>query len=189
MFVRWNVVVQKLILGTTTFCLTAGLPDAQAQHSMPVPACPGRGLVAPGSQGLWHLDGCYGCGPDHSSTGDEAVPFDHILPEFLHEYRGISAEYIYTSEVFSIAHGGFNTNRGTRYRGNLDLVLTGDTEAMELWKGGRFFVYGNAYHGQTLTENFVGDAQAYSNIFADATAEIRRRSAGNVSRWFLVPHE
>jgi carbohydrate-selective porin OprB len=59
--------------------------------------------------------------------------------------------------VATLAHGGFNTNNGTQYRGNLDLLLTADTEAMDLWEGGRFFVYGSTYHGRSLTTNHVGD--------------------------------
>ncbi len=39
-----------------------------------------------------------------------------------------------------------------------------DTTAMDLWEGGRFFTYGNAYHGQSLTTNYFGDAQFFSNI-------------------------
>ena len=121
--------------------------------------------MAPGTgQGLWYLDRCYGCPLSDAESSDEEESSAHILPAFMHEYEGITAEYIYTGEVFTIAHGGFNTNAGTRYRGNLDLVLTGDTEAMDLWQGGRIFMYGNAYHGQTLTNNFVGDTQFYSNI-------------------------
>ncbi len=146
------------------FCLTFATGKIQAQHSMPIPACPSRGVVAPGATGLWSLDGCYGCPAESAEGGAAEEPFDHILPDFLHEYEGISAEYIYTSEVFTVAHGGTTSSNATRYRGNLDLVLTGDTEAMDLWEGGRFFVYGNSYHGQALTGNFVGDAQFYSNI-------------------------
>ena len=120
--------------------LLGGFPcPSYGQHSMPIPTCPGRGIMAPGSDGLWYLDRCYGC-PLKSETsegcGDEEVT-NHILPAFLHEYEGITAEYIYTGEVFTLAHGGFNKNAATRYRGNLDLVLTGDSEAMGLWQGGR----------------------------------------------------
>ncbi len=87
-----------------------------------------------------------------------------MLPDFLHEYNGIAAGYIYTGEFFFLAHGGMDRNRGTKYRGNLDLVLTADTEAMGLWEGGKFFLYGNSFHGRTLTANHVGDAEFYNNI-------------------------
>lgn len=97
--------------------------------------------------------------PDWS---DDAAQF--LLPERLHQVAGIVGEYIYTGEVFSNTRGGLNTNDATRYRGNLDLVLIGDTEAMNLWAGGRFFVYGNHFHGRTLSPEDVGDAQYYSNI-------------------------
>jgi porin len=146
----------------------SGLPwmmtSAVAQHSMPVPACPARGLVAPGSDGMWYLDGCYGCQLRGDAEGESADVPVHLIPIAFHEFGGIAAEYIYTGEVFSLAHGGFNSKHGTKYRGNLDLVLTADTEALDLWEGGRFFVYGNSFHGRTLTANHVGDTQFYSNI-------------------------
>lgn len=138
------------------------------QHSMPVPGCPSRGLVAPGQEGMWHLDGCYGC--PLSAEADEAET-SHLLPVWLHGYEGISAEYIYTADVATLAHGGFNTNNGTQYRGNLDLVLTADTEALDLWEGGRFFVYGSTYHGRSLTTNHVGDLQLYNNIDSSPRSE------------------
>ncbi len=145
-------------------CLFGLASTAQAQHSMPVPTCPGRGLVTPGTDGMWYLDGCYGCQLDGSASSDDGSSSPRLLPEFLHEYRGITAEYVYTGEVFSLAHGGLKTKDATKYRGNLDLVLNADTTAMDLWEGGRFFAYGNAYHGQSLTTNYVGDAQFFSNI-------------------------
>lgn len=155
---------QKLHLFFAISCLFGCASNLQAQHSMPVPACPGRGLVAPGTGGMWYLDGCYGCPLDGTSSEEGKKPTPHLLPDFLHEYKGINAEYVYTGEVFSIAHGGLKTKDGTKYRGNLDLVLNADTSAMALWEGGRFFAYGCAYHGETLTANHVGDTQFYSNI-------------------------
>lgn len=134
---------------------------ASAQHSMPVPGCPGRGLVVPGTPGMWHLDGGYGC-PLLADEGEEGAA--HLFPAEWHQYEAITGEFIYTGEVFSLASGGFNKNNGTRYRGNLDVVLTADTEAMDLWKGGRLFLYGTSFHGQTLTPTHVGDSQLYSNI-------------------------
>jgi porin len=142
---------------------------AYAQHVLPVPGCPGRGLEAPGGEAGPFLERDYGCSPSGcdaeamvAEEGEEAPPL--LLPNWAHQYEGITAEYIYTGEVFSNVHGGLNTNRATRYRGNLDLVMNVDTEAMDMWKGGRFFVYGNQFHGRTLTPNDVGDFQFYSNI-------------------------
>lgn len=105
---------------------------------MPVPTCPGRGLVTPGTEGMWYLDGCYGCQLDGSTSSNDESSSLRLLPEFLHEYRGITAEYVYTGEVFSLAHGGLKTKDATKYRGNLDLVLNADTTAMELWEGAAF---------------------------------------------------
>lgn len=155
---------RKRFLFLALSCLFGLASTAQAQHSMPVPACPGRGLVTPGTEGMWYLDGCYGCQLDGTNTEEGGAPSPHLLPDFLHEYNGIAAEYVYTGEFFSLAHGGMDRNRSTKYRGNLDLVLTADTEAMDLWEGGKFFIYGNSFHGRTLTANHVGDTQFYSNI-------------------------
>ncbi len=142
--------------------------SARAQHSMPVPNCPGRGLVAPGETGLWHLDAGYGC---EVATDDLTSESAHLLPLWLHGNEAITAEYIYTGEVMSLMHGGFNTNNGTQYRGNMDLVLLGDTGAMDLWEGGRFFLYGNSYHGRSLTTPNIGDVQLFSNIDSTPRSE------------------
>lgn len=154
----------RFLFLTGIFCIAWPTANLYAQHSMPIPNCPGRGLSSPGTDGMWFLDGCYGCqsDPETSASGEESRL--HLLPEFLHEYEGINAEYIYTAEVFSLAHGGMNSKGATKYRGNLDIVLTADTEAMALWEGGKFFAYGNSYHGESLTTDYVGDAQFFSNI-------------------------
>jgi porin len=140
-----------------------------AQHVLPVPGCPARGLAAPGGDIQPYLDRGYGCSPSGcdlesvtEEDGEETQPL--FLPNWAHQYEGITAEYIYTGEVFSNVRGGLNTNKSTRYRGNLDLVMNIDTQAMDMWEGGRFFLYGNQFHGQTLTTRDVGDFQVYSNI-------------------------
>ena len=81
-----------------------------------------------------------------------------------HERGGISAEYVYTGEIFTLARGGFNTNDATQYRGGFDLLVGLDTEAMQLWRGGLFNLYAFNTHGRTLTADYLGDAQYYSNI-------------------------
>ncbi len=87
-----------------------------------------------------------------------------LLGYALHGNEAITGEYIYTGEVFTNTRGGLNTQDATRYRGNLDLVLTADSEKLGLWRGGQFFLYGMNTHGRTLTAEDVGDYQFYSNI-------------------------
>ncbi len=93
----------------------------------------------------------------------EATPLTLLGPRW-HKFGPISAAYIYTSQVFNNSRGGISTNEATRYRGNLDLTLTLDTEAANWWKGGQFMVYFQQSHGRTLSQEFVGDAQFYNNF-------------------------
>ena len=73
------------------------------------------------------------------------------------EDEGVVIELIYKGEVFSNLRGGLNTHKATEYRGNIDLSLSLDTEALRLWKGGGFFIYGQNGHGNGITERHVGD--------------------------------
>lgn len=153
-----------------TLALVAELPKAHSQHVLPVPGCPARGLTPPGSSSLPYLPRVFGCSPSgiasDAGAAEDGSPDSPplFLPDWMHQYKGITGEYIYTGEVFSNVHGGLNTNGATRYRGNLDLVMNVDTEAMDMWKGGRFFIYGEQFHGHTLTARDIGDTQFYSNI-------------------------
>lgn len=88
------------------------------------------------------------------------------------EDQGIYIELIYTGEVFSNLRGGLNTSKATEYRGNIDLSITLDTEALDLWKGGVFFIYGQNGHGNGITERHVGDVQVISNIDADDFTQV-----------------
>ena len=87
-----------------------------------------------------------------------------LLADSLHQMGPISFEYIYTGEMFSNAHGGISTKRATKYRGNLDVTMTLDTEAANWWTGGEVFMYMHHSHGTTLTPEFIGDGQYYSSI-------------------------
>lgn len=93
---------------------------------------------------------------------DESPP--PLLGERWHTLGPLSGEYQYIGEVFNNAHGGISTRSATRYRGNLDVVLKFDTEAAQWWKGGQGFLYLQHSHGETLSQDFVGDGQFYSNI-------------------------
>ncbi len=94
---------------------------------------------------------------------EEVFPLTLLGPRW-HKFGPISAAYVSTSQVFNNSRGGINTNAATRYRGNLDLTLTLDTEAANWWKSGQFMVYLQQGHGRTLSKDFVGDAQFYNNF-------------------------
>lgn len=94
---------------------------------------------------------------------DEAVSAT-LLGERWHRAGPVTAEYLYTGQVFNNARGGIHTKNATRYRGNLDVSLSIDTNHARWWQGGKFFVYLQQSHGRTLSRDFVGDAQFYSNI-------------------------
>ncbi len=119
---------------------------------LPIPGNPGRDLGAPGQV-------------SEAESEDAEAEIPPGLTNFLpHKWKGITAEYIYTGEVFSNARGGISTRQATSYRGNFDLVLTMDTAAMGMWEGGRFFLYSQNTHGRPLSTDFVGDWQYFSNI-------------------------
>lgn len=100
---------------------------------------------------------------EEEEESDEEVSTT-LLGESWHRAGPIAAEYLYTGQVYNNARGGISTKNATRYRGNFDLNLNLDTENAQWWQGGKFFVYLQQSHGRTLTRDFVGDAQFYSNI-------------------------
>lgn len=124
----------------------------RSDDSLPIPRRPSRDLGPPGD-----------AAGDGAAEDEDAAPpgLTNFLP---HEAGGITAEYIYTGEVFSNTRGGISTRGATSYRGNLDLVLNFDTAAMGWWEGGRLFLYGQNDHGRPLSESYVGDWQYFSNI-------------------------
>ena len=89
---------------------------------------------------------------------------DHLLGPFLHGQGGISADYVYTGEVFTNMRGGISTRNATRYKGNFDLFLTANLDEMGFAPGGLIYLYGNDGHGRGISEDFVGDHQGISNI-------------------------
>jgi porin len=95
---------------------------------------------------------------------DEEDVDETFLGERWHQYGCVSGEYFYTGEVFNNTRGGISTQGATRYRGNLDLVLKLDTATAGWWDNGEFYVYFQQSQGTTLTPDFVGDGQYYSNI-------------------------
>ncbi len=98
-----------------------------------------------------------------AKESEDAVPVT-LFGERWHRAGPVTAEYLYTGQVFNNARGGISTKNATRYRGNLDVSLSIDTNNAEWWQGGKFFVYLQQSHGRTLSQDFVGDSQFYSNI-------------------------
>jgi len=86
--------------------------------------------------------------------------------------HGIIFELTYTGEVFSNLHGGLNSDDATEYRGNVDLTVSLDTQALGLWPGGAFFFYLQNGHGRGITEEYVGDFQVISNLDAHDFTQI-----------------
>ena len=79
--------------------------------------------------------------------------------------KGVSLDVVYKADIGFNVRGGLE--RGSAYMDNLDLSLALDTEKLNLWHGGTFFIYGIINGGnRKLTERFVGDLQTASNIEA-----------------------
>jgi len=89
-----------------------------------------------------------------------------LLVSFLHGQEALTAECVYTGEVFTNTRGGLNTNRATEYRGLLDLVVTADLDRLGWVPGGKIVLFGQNGHGRGLTAEHVGDFQVLSNIDA-----------------------
>lgn len=103
-----------------------------------------------------------GDGEDEEADEDSAAAT--LFGERWHRAGPVAIESIYIGQLFNNARGGISTQGATRYRGNLDLSLTLDTENAGWWKRGQIFVYLQQSHGRTLSQDFVGDGQFYSNI-------------------------
>ena len=67
---------------------------------------------------------------------DDATGTWHGLRSRLAEEYGLHLDVDYTAETF-VSEG----NRGLSYHGNVDLVLTINTQKLRLWDKGTFFVY------------------------------------------------
>lgn len=101
---------------------------------------------------------------EEEAEEEDVEGLETLLGEPWHQLGPISAEYFYTGEAFNNTRGGISTKGATRYRGNLDLALRLDTAAANWWDGGELYVYMQQSQGTTLTPEFVGDGQFYSNI-------------------------
>lgn len=103
------------------------------------------------------------CGEEVEAEAAEELQ-STLFGDEWHQAGPITAELLYTGEVFNNARGGLTTKGATRYRGDVALTLRLDTLNAGWWDGGEFLVYLQHDHGRTLTQQFVGDGQYYSSI-------------------------
>jgi porin len=99
---------------------------------------------------------CAACAPALAPAGDFA--------------SSMSFEAGYTSDYFSNRRGGLG--RGDRHLSNLDVAATLDMEELFDIRGLTLFVSGQSNAGGGLSERFVGDSFAVSNIDAPAAARL-----------------
>ena len=95
----------------------------------------------------------------------------------------ISAEHVYTGNVFTNVRGGLDTSRATKYLGNYGLTLTADLDRMNFFAGGQFVLYAQSTHGRGLTNDYVGDLQSLNN--ADAFEPFTQVSEFWWERWIV----
>lgn len=82
------------------------------------------------------------------------------------EDRGITFFGGYIRETFSKVRGGVDNEFHMKYMGLMEVGLEFDTEKMGLWKGGTALVSMQNLHGTGLTDRYIQDLQAISNIDA-----------------------
>lgn len=144
-----------------------------------MPGRPARGLLPPGAPATEGEEES-----DNESTEEVIDPgLLRFLPHELHD-GGLTIEYIYTGETFNKAVGGLNRNHPTNYRSNFDLVATLDTERMNMWSGGRFFVYGQNLAGKPLSQSDVGDIQLFSNLDSTISSTLRPQYTAIAEYWY-----
>ncbi|MHC4250282.1 MAG: carbohydrate porin [Planctomycetota bacterium] len=86
--------------------------------------------------------------------------------------RGGMFDLVYTAEGFANTRGGLNTDGAHEYRGDLSLTVEMDTATAEWWEGGSFFLHVQSQHGNSLTNEHIGDFQVVSNIDADDFTQV-----------------
>jgi carbohydrate-selective porin OprB len=87
-----------------------------------------------------------------------------LFGDALHGNDWITAQYVYTGEVFNNTRGGLTTNNATRYTGRFDMVLGADLAARCIAPGGRLFFHFQSLYGEGITDNVVGVHQRISNM-------------------------
>ena len=96
-------------------------------------------------------------------TGNWGGLRDKLVERGIHFYAG------YTGEVLGNVSGGLR--RGVIYEGLLELAVDFDTAKLGLWENGLLHASSIYPHGSGLSEKYVGDLMALSNI--DAYDSIR----------------
>lgn len=76
----------------------------------------------------------------------------------------------YTGDFFSNRHGGLE--RGNRHLSNLDVAATLDMEELFDIRGPTLFVSGQSNAGGGLSDRYVGDSFAVSNIDAPKSSRL-----------------
>lgn len=80
------------------------------------------------------------------------------------ESKALGFPVSYTGEVLGNLSGGYK--QGAVYEGLLNIGVEGDLEKLAGWKGASFLVSGLYPHGASLTDKYVHDFNAVSNIDA-----------------------
>jgi porin len=84
--------------------------------------------------------------------------------------RGVHLDLDYTADTFgTLATSG--DEKPAAYRGTIDLMLTLDSEKLELWPGGTLFIYGQNGHGGGISTR-LGTAMPISNLEAPAFTQV-----------------
>lgn len=87
-----------------------------------------------------------------------------VSPAPAADGKALSFPFSYTGEGLANLSGGFK--RGAIYDGVICLGVQGDLDKLIDWQGGSFLVSGLYPHGASLTEKYVHDFNAVSNIEA-----------------------
>ena len=105
----------------------------------------------------------------HSAEYYMATPVDTVNTESPKKEHALKVEAAYTGGLHYNIVGG--RKQGFAYLGNIDLILTFDTEKANLWKGGTLFAYGLNNHGSSISE-LVGDIQGVDNTETAANTKL-----------------
>ncbi len=124
------------------------------------PSEPATVTLASGEESFYCEPSCF----DSGQVCSASEPAPGLLGHAFHGCGGITAEYLYTGEVFSNMRGGLSDVDATKYTGRFDMVLSGDLDEMGCAPGGIFFLHFQTLHGEGITDRFVGAHQRISNL-------------------------
>ena len=106
--------------------------------------------------------------PDNATIYSDSINKSKKNKEQKKE-RAFTIEAAYTGDFLYNMAGG--NKQGFAYLGNVDLIVSFDTEKANLWKGGTLFAYGLNNHGTSISE-LVGDIQGVDNIETGAKTKL-----------------